>query len=355
MPSIAVALRWSRCAGLALAGVSLLLYAVPASAVHPAVARVERVLAAGVEDPARDLQRLLDALAAARTVEEKRELVSAIADLGDVRGKSPNAVKSWLREHSPPLLLAVARDGGDPFLQGDALTALREMGVGRRILEEAAAIAEASPDAFVRSRGEILRNNIAALPPETEEPLRPVDPAAAAEAIALLDELGVTVSTAALRSAARDAQEEVVAALLAAGVPPDTGLPTLTDTPIYHATFLGCQAQGQETDWLVQTVDHLVRAGADLTRVDDNSNTVLVLAARDCGPRVIARLLDGGARLDARNGSGMTPLTMALVMGNFDAAEMLVARGAKLAARDRPTVSGVTDERGRALIRRAGG
>jgi hypothetical protein len=329
--------------------------ALPLWAVHPAVARVERVIAAGIEDPGHDLQRLLDALASARTVEDKRELVDAIGELGDARGRSPNVVKSWLREHAPPVLLQVARDGGDPFLQGDALSALRGMGARRAVLEEAAAIAEASPDAFVRSRGEILRGYLAGLPAESEEPLRPAHPERAATAVALLDELGVTVSTAALRSAARDAQEEVVAALLAAGVPADAGMPTLTDTPLYQATFLGCESQGAETDWLVQTVDHLVRAGADLTRTDDNRNTALLLAARACGPRVIGLLLDGGAAIDARNGSGATPLTLALVMGNFEAAEALVARGARLTAADRAMVSGVTDPRGRAIVRKAGG
>jgi ankyrin repeat protein len=64
-------------------------------------------------------------------------------------------------------------------------------------------------------------------------------------------------------------------------------------------------------------------------------------------------LVEGGAQVGARNGSGVSPLAMALIVGNLDAAEALVARGARLAKEDGPMVSGVTDPRGRALIARA--
>ena len=49
---------------------------------------------------------------------------------------------------------------------------------------------------------------------------------------------------------------------------------------------------------------------------------------------MVALLVDGGARIDVRNGSGVTPLAMALIMSNFDAAEALVAKGARLGKDD---------------------
>lgn len=346
---------------LALAGAFLVVTSLegarPARAEHPAIARAERAIASGRVTPSRDIAPLLSALRRARTVEEKRELVDAIADLGETDGNSPNAVKSYLLAEAPAVLLEVARNGHDPFLQGDAIAALRGMDVPRSVLEEAAAIAEADPDEFVRSRGEILQNFIAGLPKENEAAThRPVETAAAKAAIAQLDELGVGVSTESLRTAARDGNAEIVAALLAAGVAPDTGVADLTQTPLYLATFVGCSTQGEETDWLVETVRHLVEAGADLTIQDDNHNTVLTSAAQMCGPRIVTLLVEAGAKVDARNGSGLTPLGIALVMKKLDAAEALVKKGARLTRAERAMVEpGATDARAKALIKKASG
>ncbi len=336
--------------GLALGG------AAASPAKHAAIARAESAIKAGNVDPARDIAPLLDALRQARTVDDRRELVGAIADFGESDGEAPNAVKQFLISNAPPLLLEVARNGHDPFLQGDAVTALRGMGVPRTILEQAAAIAEADPDAYVQSRGEILRNYIQSLPAEdAASAQRAVDPDRKKAGIAYLDKRGLSASTDALRDAARRADADAVKALLDAGIAPDTGVSDLTQTPVYFAVAQGCASQGEETDWLVETVRLLVAAGADLSRVDDNRNTVLVSAAQYCGPRVIGVLVDGGASVNVRNGSGTSPLALALLMSRFDAAEALVAKGARLTKQDQPMVSGVVDPRGKALIQKASG
>lgn len=333
---------------LALAGVAA------AAAEHPAIARAERAIAAGSVDPARDIAPLLDALKRSRSVDEKRELVDAIADLGEADGSSPNAVKQYLIANAPPLLLEVIRTGANNFLQGDAVVALRGMGVPRTVLEQAAALAEADPDAYVQSRGEILRGYIASLPAEAAEAApRAVDPERARAGIAYLDKRGLSASNEALRDAALRADADAVKALLDAGIAPDAGVAELHETPIYRVVALGCNSQGAETDWLVETVRLLVAAGADLSRLDDNRNTVMISAAQYCGPRVIAALVDGGAKVDVRNGSGITPLTLALIVSNFDAAEALVAKGARLGKEDQPMVSGVTDPRGKAIVQKA--
>ena len=156
-----------------------------------------------------------------------------------------------------------------------------------------------------------------------------------------------------MRDAARRADPEAVKALLDAGIAPDTGAADAAQTPLYFALAQACHSQGAETDWLVETVQLLIAAGADVARLDDNKNPPLLHAAQYCGPRVVALLVDGGAKVDARNGSGITPLALALVVGNFDAAEALVAKGARLGKDDQTMVSGVTDPRGKALIQRA--
>ena len=141
-----------------LAVLAILGSAAVAQAKHPAIVRAESAIHSGNVDAARDIGPLLDALKRSRTVDEKRELVGAIADLGEADGEAPNAVKQYLIANAPPVLLDVIQHGADAFLQGDAVTALRGMGVPRAILEQAAALAEADPDSYVQSRGEILRN-----------------------------------------------------------------------------------------------------------------------------------------------------------------------------------------------------
>jgi hypothetical protein len=327
----------------------------PARAEHPTIDRAARAIAAGRVVPSRDVQPVLEALRRSRDVDERRALVDAIADWGETDGDAPNAVKSYLVEEAPPVLLEVAKNGNDPFLQGDAIAALRGMAVPRAVLEQAAAIAEADPNDFVKSRGEILRNWIRGLPAEDESATaRPVETASARTAIAYLDKLGVGVSTEALREAARDGNAEIVKALLDAGVAPDTGVKNLDDTPLYLATRIGCSSQQGETDWLVEVVRHLIAAGADVTIEDDNHNTALLFAAEECGPRIITLLADGGARVDARNGSGLTPLGFAFMGNHLDNAEVLIAKGARLTAAERDMVkSFATSARAKALLDKA--
>jgi hypothetical protein len=228
------------------------------------------------------------------------------------------------------------------------------MGCPRAILEQAAAIAEADPDSFVQSRGEILRNYIKSMPVEdTAAATKATAPGKKSAGVAYLDKRGIKVSTDSLRDAALRADADSVKALLDAGIAPDTGAADATQTPLYFAVAHGCHSQGAETDWLVQTVSLLVTAGADVSRMDDNKNTPMMHAAQYCGPKIIGVLVAGGAKLDVRNGSGVSPLAMALIMSNFDAADALVAKGARLAKSDATMVSGVTDPRGKAIIQKA--
>ena len=197
-------------AALALAAAALLAAASPARAEHPAIERADRAADAGRVEPERDLAPLLEALAVSRFAEERRRMIGIVVDLGRADAQTSNAIKSWLLEHATPVLLEVARTGDDAFLQGDALYALREMRAPRAVLEQAAAIAEADPDDFVRSRGEILRNWIAGLPPEEEAAGRvaAADPGREAAAIAYLDKRGIAISTQALRDAAMEVTDE---------------------------------------------------------------------------------------------------------------------------------------------------
>src|SRR6188474_1798479 len=95
----------------ALVAIGPFVAATAARAEHPAIERANRAIAAGRVTPARDVEPILQALRRSHDVDERRELVDAIADLGETDGDAPNAVKSYLVEEAPPVLLEVAKNG----------------------------------------------------------------------------------------------------------------------------------------------------------------------------------------------------------------------------------------------------
>ncbi|MEO8432111.1 MAG: HEAT repeat domain-containing protein [Acidobacteriota bacterium] len=74
----------------------------------------------------------------------------------------------------------------------------------------------------------------------------------------------------------------------------------------------------------------LLQRGADVNQLDENKNTALFMAADKCDRQTLRMLLKAGAKLNARNGSGLTALEMGIVMGN-PGVEELIAAGARLA------------------------
>ena len=82
------------------------------------------------------------------------------------------------------------------------------------------------------------------------------------------------------------------------------------------------------------TVKARVSAGnCNLEANDSFNRTVLHWAAID-NAELIPLLLDKGANIEARDGSGMTPLHHAIVAGNIDSVRMLLARNADVKAID---------------------
>jgi ankyrin repeat protein len=117
-----------------------------------------------------------------------------------------------------------------------------------------------------------------------------------------------------------------------------------------------CTSQGSDTDWLVETVELLVEAGADLGGKDDNDNTALILAVHWCGPRVATLLAKAGVERDARNGSGFSALALAFVHQKLEVAQALVDLGARLTTEERSMVESLaTSPEAKALLRRASG
>jgi HEAT repeat protein len=75
----------------------------------------------------------------------------------------------------------------------------------------------------------------------------------------------------------------------------------------------------------------LIKRGADVNQTDENKNTALMFAAGNCDRQTVRMLLKAGAKLNARNGSGLTALESGIVTGN-PGVEELIAAGARLDA-----------------------
>jgi methionine synthase I (cobalamin-dependent) len=72
-----------------------------------------------------------------------------------------------------------------------------------------------------------------------------------------------------------------------------------------------------------------------------------------CGPKIVSRLVTAGADVKVTNGSGMNPLSMALIMHHTDAAEALAGSGAKLTpAQVQRVKATASDARSQAIIQR---
>ncbi len=71
---------------------TLLLSSMPAMAKHAAIERAEEAVESGDIDLERDIRPLVRALAESKDPDERRSLVSAIDDLAEADGDSPNAV-----------------------------------------------------------------------------------------------------------------------------------------------------------------------------------------------------------------------------------------------------------------------
>jgi hypothetical protein len=318
--------------------------------------RAKQAIAAGNVVPERDLAPLIAVLRSPASTEDLRTAIDRIETLADASGSSPSLVKHYLLDEATPLLLKIGAEGPTAFARGDALTALRDMGASRAVLEQAASIAERDRDDYVRSRGEILRNFIKSMPAggATAE-VKGGGGEREKRAVASLKSRKLGVSADQLRRSALEGNAVDVQALLDAGVDVNSGS-GLADSPIYFAVFSGCGAKGGETEGIVKTVDALIGAGADLKRRDDNGNNILMSAAQMCGTGVVTHLIGAGAEVTATNKSGMNPLAMALLMHHPDAAEVLVAKGARLSANQVQMLSAsASDARSKAIIKRASG
>jgi hypothetical protein len=274
-----------------------------------------------------DPETLVQSLRTTNDQDDLGRIVDQVGDLGDADGDSTAAVKQYLVENATPLLVKIAANKSYGWsLRGSAIHALRDLRPSREVLQGVVDMALADKDEFVKSRGEILQNYLATMKDDEAGAVHPTDAASEGAGIELLQSRNLGVSLDQLRLSAINGKPDEIEALLAAGVDPNAG--DASDAPLIRA-MLRCSSDGESED-VLSTVAALLKGGADVKRTDDNKNTPLMSAAQYCGAGVVNLLLEAGAVPAPRNGSGITPLGMSILMSHWDAAEALIAKGARL-------------------------
>ncbi|MBL8297333.1 MAG: ankyrin repeat domain-containing protein [Rhodanobacteraceae bacterium] len=323
------------------------------------VAQIEAQVEQGDVDPARDLAPLVDGLRAAKDESSQSKYIGAIEELGDFRGSSPAAVKAWLVQNAPPVLLEVARSNAGWSVRGDALMALRSLDAPDAVLDEAIGIARAaSGDAagFLHSRGSLLQDWKDNRKRSASSALaKPKDPQKEQAALEFLRTRSYGVSSDDLGRALGSGEVEVVRALIDAGIdvsqPGDGPL-----TPLGMATMLACAKQ-VPLERQLATLDLLIANGADVRHKDEQGNTLLMAAVQSCPLAILEKLVAAGAEANAANAQQFTPLKMAMVAGRWDIAEFLVGKGARMSTKeaDQLFMEKPQDPAQAAILRRATG
>lgn len=150
-----------------------------------------------------------------------------------------------------------------------------------------------------------------------------------AQAEALMEEDGTSVHQENLPVNLFNAKADIVEAMIVLGVDPNGKLAQTPQTTLEFAVSACMDKSIAEAD-VLRTLDVLLREGARPN--DTGMMAPLILAAQQCTPGVVRRLIDGGAQLDVRLPQGFTPLSMALIVGKYDNAAVLIDAGARLSA-----------------------
>lgn len=129
---------------------------------------------------------------------------------------------------------------------------------------------------------------------------------------------------------------EAVRRLIAMGADPNYMSQDL-GTPLHWCCWQGDGNGGRENEVVVETIEALVGAGADVNRVGKRGYTPLHEAvAGDWGsPTAVRVLIANGATIDARNANQKTPLMQAAKRGDTASVRLLLEAGASREAKDR--------------------
>jgi len=317
-----------------------------------AMRRAEAAVKSGQVDPDRDLKPLLEAFAALEDSSASTIVSLKIESLARADGSSPQSVKAYFREHAPAYLMRVLKGPLPARERGRVLSMLQTMQADDAILDEAIAFASADP--AMKSRIDSVQSDRRRLRPKTT--LVAVDAQSERAALAYLQPRHIGVNADSLRKAAGQGDLDTINALLDAGLDANAqGIAGLS--AVGQATSIGCidKLPGER---IVATLKLLKQRGAAIGGADPDGNTYLLGAVKNgCPGAVISALIDLGEPPDVRGSRGLTPLELAIAAANLDAAEVLVARGARMSAKqiDKLFIEPPSDPRVQAILKQAQG
>ncbi len=154
----------------------------------------------------------------------------------------------------------------------------------------------------------------------------------------------------------RAADAKTVEAMLSAGADPNENSASLLQTPLEMATA-SCSDANNNIGDIQRTIEVLLAHKANVRTEHPDGNSLIFIAAQNCPGSIVRRLLKAGAEPDKRTEQGFTPLSIALLLGNHDAATALIEAGARL---DKNTAAQLlagspNDERLKKLLQAASG
>ena len=176
-----------------------------------------------------------------------------------------------------------------------------------------------------------------------------------AEGLAILAEERRLADADTLAHSAMLHDGRLVGAVLAAGVAPDArGILPQSALQLVVSTQCSEPPNGREDQLAI--VELLIAKGANVRDTSFGDSEIVIWAAQQCPPEIVAKLLDAGASLEARTPQGFSPLSMALTVKNLDTAELLIERGARLKPETVKKLFATPDDpRLAALVKRAAG
>ena len=142
-----------------------------------------------------------------------------------------------------------------------------------------------------------------------------------------------------------------VRAMLAVGVNPNEN----TDLPhsVIKLATMSCSGRTVPVADIVTMIQVLARGGATVNP-ENADGSPMITAAQQCPAPVVKALLAVGGDKAARTTQGFTPLSMALIVKNYDAAKVLIAAGATISKEAAAKLTGSsTDAQGKELIKQA--
>ena len=176
----------------------------------------------------------------------------------------------------------------------------------------------------------------------------------AEEAEEYLQDEGIEVNASNMINILLSAHVEAVVSMLAMGLDPNAKPSSFPQTFLEFAA-MACADKKNDTRRIVQTVDALLEYGANPNNEGMRDLGPMLTAAQQCPGVVVERLVKAKGNINASNSLGHTPLSMALIVKNYDAAETLVRLGARLKPESGKKIldGQESDTRLKALIKRA--